>query len=321
MRFPMNRRTRGGAFWEKKCEAREEYRPIDSEVKQKRTFRTAVECVSLLMCEAQTELEKAHILDIAVHALGASIAADGTANFFQGKTVLHNQVYEIAYYTGKLENTELGRKDFDIRRINTYTSPWKEIKFPVAARTILRKGFQQAESNADGCYFRELDFATMVEGRHHSTIGRAEGPCIVSLQEISLLPYFAEVQTDGAYFYHGAGKKRVVDCRYAIMFHLASILYSQFPSAVESIQELRLNHAITERERRPFRAESSDSLWESEYKLANQARLTLRNEKLFWQKEGELCKRIIQKRDAEIKGLTDEIQKLKEALDSKENAV
>lgn len=332
MKFPFIWRKQSGTVPEKGSEAGKEYRPTDNEVRQKDNFRSALGMISFLMAETQSELEKAHILDMAIHALGASIAADGTSNFFQGKTVLHDKVYDIAYYAGELENAKLGKRELNLCKINTYTSPWKPIKFPVAARTILKIGFQQAESDVEGYYFRELDFATLGEGRHHSTIGRMEGQCIVSLEEISMLPYFAVVHTDGAYFYCGNKKKRVVDYRYALMFHLGKMLYSQYASAIKMIRELRWDHITAERERYCLQPNQPDSFWENKYVEACQERLTTSSEKMFWKNENMLCRDIIKRRNEEIRNLNqnlqvlegeiqalkEEIQALQEALDRKD---
>lgn len=278
----------------------QEYRPTASPAEQRRHFSEAWHSIQSFVAYEDQELAKAQMLDLAIHAIGAEIAASSTYGFFCGKDTLHNDVYDLPrILQSNLQDLSLRQIDIDLCKVNAYTGPWNYASFSQAVETIAREGFQHTKSDACGYYFPELDFAIMQDGRHHTTAGIPGGHCVVSITEISVLPLLLSFMTDGAFFYGNKKSYRNADFRFALLFQAAKDLYSRYPSARELLAQQKNQVLLC-----PNVKNKDEGSFH--FELLETCR-TMQTKMTFWKEESELCHKRIKQQESEIERLKKEI--------------
>lgn len=198
----------------------------EMDAKRRMLFHAALDTIDCLALGKETGIEKAAVYDFAIWALGRQIAADGCGLLVSKKNVPDSRDYDISLLGGGVKCTELGERDMDIAEVPTYTGMWDYTKFLEAYRSVLEKGFCDELKNARGIYYSELNFATILSGRHHTSWAVYMGSCVLPMRVVSIKPYFPMVETDGAYFTFQnnegrAQKVRIADARFAVMYALA----------------------------------------------------------------------------------------------------
>lgn len=191
-------------------------------------FRSVIDMVESLQWGIENSIQRAAIFDYAIWALGQQIAADGHGIFVSGGITPNNPFYDPSKNFPSLEAVHLGKQFFDISKIPTYTGPWERGRFPKTLSSLLKNGYKHTEASNDGTYYKELGFAVMMNGRHHTSWSIYMGSCIEELDVITLEPYFPVVQTDGAYFIYtncdgNKVQNQTNDYRFAAMYRLAQM--------------------------------------------------------------------------------------------------
>lgn len=228
---------------------------------QRRSFHDVIDMTNSLLLGTSHLTEKAAIFDFVIWALGQQIAADGHGLFVSGKRTPENCDYNLYRLFPSLNGTKQGIQEFDISKFPTYTGPWDRSRFPNGIQSIFSRGFRHEQSDSKGIFFKELNFAVMLEGRHHTSWGIFTGECVQPLEIISLEPYFSKVTTDGAYFHYtdkdgNLVLKKGIDYRLAAMYRLAQMKWEAgYPMdlthrLIENRQQLR------EEAQKRFQAES-----------------------------------------------------------------
>lgn len=172
--------------------------------------------------------ERAAIYDFVIWTLGQEIAADGYRLFVSGKDVPDNHKYDLLSFFPAQDGIKQEIREFDISKIPTYTGLWSMDRFSKSISSVLTRGYRHEMSNHKGIFYKELNFAVMLEGRHHTSWGVFTGECLIPLQIISLEPYFPRVTTDGSCFCYSDDDgqwvmRKEIDYRLAAMYRLAQI--------------------------------------------------------------------------------------------------
>ncbi len=192
----------------------------------KARFDRAVSSVNALAMGAENRMQIAAVYDLAIWAIGRSVAADGCSAIMLGKYVADN--HDISYETFPfLKEARLGKSVIDLSKCNAYTGCWSYDRVASTVASLFEFGYVQP-SSSNGIYYPEIRLAVMLNGRHHTTWGTYLRDCNVNLDVISLAPYFDLVRTDGAFYdfenqCHEPQHIRVQDYRMAVLFQLAKI--------------------------------------------------------------------------------------------------
>lgn len=191
-------------------------------------FRSIIEMVESLLWGLENPIQKAAIFDYAIWSLGQQIAADGHGIFVAGGITTDSTYYDVKRNFPNIKDAHQGKQFFDISRLPTYTGPWERGRFPEGLLSLLRNGYKHTEASNNGVYYKELGFAVMLEGRHHTSWSVYLGSCIEELDVITLEPYFPIVQIDGANFIYTNRDgievhNQTNDYRFAAMYRLAQM--------------------------------------------------------------------------------------------------
>ena len=201
---------------------------------QQEAYEAILSTANLLLLNISDEFQRAAIYDFLIWSLGQQIASDSFAYFASMKPVPENRELHFIDRFPRTEGVYLGKQDFDLAKIPSYIGPWDYGRFANGIQSILSVGYQhtkEAPTN-HGVYYRELDFALMLEGRHHTSWAVYSGRCIQSLDVVSLEPYFPIVQTDGESFLYTSAdgypvNQPVYDIRIAAMYRLAQMRWEE----------------------------------------------------------------------------------------------
>lgn len=207
-------------------------------IQRRQTFSNVVRSVDSILAGVSGPTERAAIYDYAIWALGRQIAADGNGAFVCGESPLENRDYATDYLFPKTDGSSVGEQIFDLAQIPAYTGPWDQNRFPKGILSVFSQGYRQELARNKGIYYKELNFAVMLEGRHHTSWGVFSGECLQTLDVVTLEPYFPVVKTDGACFSFpdedmGVAKRKATDYRFAVMYHLAQRRWQEgIPSGI-----------------------------------------------------------------------------------------
>lgn len=203
--------------------------PEQEENNQRRAaFNDVIRTVDSLLLGISSITERAAIYDFVIWTLGQQIAAHGNMLFVSGKDTPENREYDLSTLFPGINVSSEGVQEFDLAKIPTYTGPWELNRFPNAIQSIFTHGFRHEMAHNNGIFYKELNFAVMLNGRHHTSWGVFTGECVQPMEVISLEPYFPYVTTDGAYLdYTDEDGHRVrhklIDYRLAAMYRLAQM--------------------------------------------------------------------------------------------------
>ena len=195
---------------------------------RRKAFDDVIHMTNSLLLGTTRLVERAAVYDFVIWSLGQQIAADGNVLFVSGKDTPENREYDLSTLFPGINVSSEGVQEFDLSKIPTYTGPWDRNRFPNAIQSIFTHGFRHEMAYNKGILYKELNFAVMLNGRHHTSWGIFAGECIQPMEVISLEPYFPYVKTDGAYLiYTDSHRSRVlhklIDSRLAAMYRLAQM--------------------------------------------------------------------------------------------------
>lgn len=195
---------------------------------RRKAFDDVINTTDTLLLGVTGLIERAAIYDYVIWSLGQQIAADGNVFFVSGKETPENREYSLITLFPGINVSREGVQEFDLSKIPTYTGPWDFIRFPNGIQSIFTHGYRYEKAYNNGIFYKELNFAVMLNGRHHTSWGIFAGKCIQPMEVISLEPYFPYVKTDGAYLDYidkdgHRVRHKLIDYRLAAMYHLAQL--------------------------------------------------------------------------------------------------
>lgn len=189
-------------------------------------FTEVVRLTDSLLCGVTDTVERVALYDFVIWALGCQIAADSRGLFVHGEETPENRSYDVRSLFPPVVSNAPEVLEVDLAKVPTCTGPWNRNRFSNGILSVFNQGFQKELARNEGLFFRELNFAVMLSGRHHTSWGIFTGACVQPLQVVALEPYFSSVKTDGAYFTYldadgNPVKRKAIDYRFAAMYHLA----------------------------------------------------------------------------------------------------